>query len=156
MIYWLCDFGPVCCLKGEIRLITHSLSEDSMFSQQMVPRAVEFSAVNYGAKPGERAQDVKCMNECGAGQYAHTKEKCCPHDAGCCSPSLIISKKKSRNKMVTVITTICSKAHSLPLFLCEHWCSQVPCQVSNYYLNYARETAMHQRGKVDSPRLHRK
>lgn len=91
-----------------------------MFSQQMVPRAVEFSAVNYAAKPGERVQDVKCMSECGASQYAHTKEKCYPHEAGCGSPSLIISKKKSRNKMVTVITTICSKAHSLPLFLCEH------------------------------------
>lgn len=56
MIYWLYDFGPVCCLNREIRVIT--LSEDSMFSQQMVPRVVEFSAVNYGAKPGERAQDV--------------------------------------------------------------------------------------------------
>ena len=120
MIYWLYDFGPVCCLKGEIRLITHSFSEDSMFSQQMVPWAVEFSAVNYGAKPGERVQDVKCMSECGASQHAHTKEKCCPRDVGCRSPSLIISKKKSRNKMVTVITTICSKAHSSLLFLCEH------------------------------------
>lgn len=65
-----------------------------MFSQQMVPRAVEFSAVNYAAKPGERVQDVKCMSECGASQYAHTKEKCYPHDAGCGSPSLIISQEE--------------------------------------------------------------
>lgn len=65
----------------------------------------------------------------------------------------ILQEETQQNSHHYNYPTIFCKAHSFPPFLLK--LSQLPFQVSNYCLHYARETEPRE-GKVDSPRLHGK
>lgn len=54
----------------------------------------------------KESSSSECTSACKARLYAYIREKCCSDDLRCHSPSLMISKKKHRIRIVIAITPI--------------------------------------------------